>query len=71
MWQDLRRQPQWSLRVMLGSSGCTFASVLMSGPNRALGGPALYFVVLLGSGAMLVLSIMLMLLRGRDRHGDR
>lgn len=62
MWQELRRQPRWFLWVMLVGTGCTFASMLMRGPNHAFGGLVLYFAVLSGSGAMLVSSVVLMLL---------
>lgn len=68
MWQDLRRQPRWFLWAMLISTGGTFASMLMSGPNYGFGGPLVYFAVLFGSGAMLVSSVVLMLLRRRDRR---
>jgi hypothetical protein len=53
---------------MLISAGCTFASLLMRGPNQGFGGPVLYFSVLCGSGALLVSSMFLMLVAGRDRR---
>jgi hypothetical protein len=53
---------------MLVSAGCTFGSMLLRGPHQGLGGPVLYFAVLVGSGAMLVLSIVLLRLPGRGRH---
>ncbi|MCZ7438701.1 hypothetical protein O7598_19980 [Micromonospora sp. WMMC241] len=62
------RQPQWFLWVVLVSSSCTLASLLMRGPNHGSGGPVLYFAVLFGSGAMLVASVVLILLRARDRR---
>ncbi|MEU7851431.1 hypothetical protein AB0B69_28925 [Micromonospora parva] len=40
--------------------------MLMRGPNQGFGGPVLYFAVLLGSGAMLVSLVVLVLLRERD-----
>lgn len=45
--------------------------MLMTGSNQGFGGPVLYFVVLGGSGALLVLSIVLLLLRGRSGTSDR
>lgn len=69
--QELQRQPRWLSWVLLVSTACTFASLLMRGRNHGFGGPVLYFVVLVGSGALLVLSIALLLLRGRTSSGDR
>ncbi|SCG72757.1 hypothetical protein [Micromonospora humi] len=63
-----RRQPRWFLWVVLVSSGCTLASLVMRGPHHGFGGPVLYFAVLSGSGAMLVSSVVLILLRARDRR---
>ncbi|MFF5173092.1 hypothetical protein ACFY3U_10695 [Micromonospora sp. NPDC000089] len=68
MWQDLRRQPRWFLWVMLVSAGGTFTSMLLSGPNRGLGGWVPYVVVLCGAGAVLASSVVLLLLQGRDRR---
>ena len=70
--QELQRQPRWWPWVMLVSAACTFASLLLgNGPSHRLGGPVLYFVVLSGSGALVVLSIALLVLRGRTGAGDR
>lgn len=66
VWRDLRRQSGWFPWVMLASAGCTFASLLLSGPGNRLGGPVLYFVVLCGSGALLVLAIVLLVVRRRS-----
>ena len=67
--QELQRQPRWLPWVMLGSTACTVVSLLSRGPNHGFGGPVLYFAVLGGSGALLVLSIALLLLRGRTGTG--
>jgi hypothetical protein len=70
--QELQRQPRWWPWVMLMSAACTFASLLLgSDPSHRLGGPVLYFVVLGGSGALIVLSIVLLMLRSRTGAGDR
>jgi len=68
MWNELRRQPRRVLVLMLASTGFTFTSLLMRGPNPAFGGPAVYLVVLGGSGAILILSVVLILLQRRDRR---
>ncbi|BBH63364.1 hypothetical protein ACTI_00490 [Actinoplanes sp. OR16] len=51
--------------MLLASAGCTFVSLLGGDPSRRFGGPVLYYVVLAGSGAIVVLSIVLLLLRDR------
>ncbi|MET8832972.1 hypothetical protein ABZV78_03520 [Micromonospora sp. NPDC004540] len=55
--------------MMLVSTACTLAALLFSGPGHRFGGPVLYFVVLCGSGALLVLSIALLVLRHRIGAG--
>jgi hypothetical protein len=67
--QELRRQPQWVLWVLLASSACTVASLLLGDRNDGFGGPALYFTVLGGSGALFLSCVVLLLWRGRT--GDR
>ena len=67
--QELRRQPRWWPWVMLASAACTFTALLGGDPNARFGGPVLYFLALGGSGALVVSSIALLLLRGRT--GDR
>jgi hypothetical protein len=57
--------------VVLVSAACTFASLLGSDPSHRFGGPVLYFVVLGGSGALIVFSLALLVLRGRTGTGDR
>lgn len=69
--QELERQPRGLLWLMLVSAACTFAALLSSGPNHRFGGPVLYIVVLCGSGALLMLSIVLLVLRGRTGTGKR
>jgi hypothetical protein len=69
--QELQRQPRWWPWAMLVSAACTFASLLGSDSSHRFGGPVLYFVVLGGSGALVVLSIVLLVLRGRTGAGDR
>ncbi len=69
--QELQRQPGWWPWVMLVSAACIFASLLGSDPSHRFGGPVLYFVVLCGSGALIVLSIVLLVLRDRTGTGDR
>ncbi|MFI5836224.1 hypothetical protein ACIA5A_21370 [Micromonospora sp. NPDC051300] len=54
--------------MVLVSSSCTLASLVMRGPDHGFGGPLLYFAVLSGCGAMLVSSVVLILLRVRDRR---
>ncbi|WP_127542201.1 hypothetical protein [Actinoplanes sp. OR16] len=61
----MRKQPRWWPWVLLASAGCTFVSLLGGDPSRRFGGPVLYYVVLAGSGAIVVLSIVLLLLRDR------
>jgi hypothetical protein len=56
---------------MLVSAACIFASLLGSDPSHRFGGPVLYFVVLCGSGALIVLSIVLLVLRDWTGTGDR
>jgi hypothetical protein len=69
--QELRRQPRWVLWVLLASTVCTVASLLLGGRDNSLGGPVLYFVVLCGSGALLLLCVVALLVRGRAGAGDR
>nr|WP_296072394.1 hypothetical protein [uncultured Actinoplanes sp.] len=64
--RDRWRQPRWFPWVMLVSAACTCASLLSSGPSHRFGGPVLYVVVLCGSGALLVVSIVLLVLRRRS-----
>lgn len=64
--EELQRQPSWWPWMMLVSTTCTFAALLFSGPGHRFGGPVLYFVALCGSGALLVLSIALVVLRHRS-----
>lgn len=71
VWQELRRQPRWWLRLMLFSAGCTFAALLMRGPNEGFGGPVLYFAALSSSGVLLTSSIVLLLWQSRTGSGDR
>jgi hypothetical protein len=71
MRQELQREPRWWPWVMLASAACTFVSLLGGDPSRRFGGPVLYFVVLGGSGALVVLSIVLLVLRARTGAGDR
>ncbi|WP_089021110.1 hypothetical protein [Micromonospora coriariae] len=68
---ELQRQTRWWPLGMLVSTACTFAALLVSGPNSRFGGPLLYVVVLCGSGALLVLSIVLLVLRDRIGIGSR
>ena len=63
VWRELRQQPRWFPWVMLVSTACTVTSLLVSGSNSAFGGPVPYFAVLCGSGALLVLSIVLLVRR--------
>ena len=71
VWRELRGQSRWSYWGMLASAGCTFAALLMGSPNHGFGGPVLYFAVLCGSGALLVLSIISLVLRNGSDAGDR
>ena len=70
VWREMRRQPRWLLWAMLLSASCTCASLLMRGPHRGFGGPVLYFVGLGVSGALLVSSVVLLLLRAGTGDGD-
>jgi hypothetical protein len=56
---------------MLGAAGCTFVSLLGGDPSRRFGGPVLYFLALGVSGAMVVFSIILLVLRTRPGADDR
>ena len=56
---------------MLVSMAGTFTSLLSRGPSHRFGGSVLYFVGLCGSGALVVLSIVLLVLRGRTGTGDQ
>jgi peptidoglycan/LPS O-acetylase OafA/YrhL len=70
MRRELRRQPRWLFWVVLVSTGLTLASTLMGDPDHGFGGPVLRLVVMCGSGLLLVLCIVLILLRGGTRAED-
>ena len=70
--QELQRQPRWQPWAMLVCAAGILASLLLgNGPSHRFGGPILYFVALAGSGALLVLSIVLLVLRDRTGAGGR
>ena len=63
--RELRRQPRWWPWVMLVSASCTFTALLGGYSNDHFGGPVLHFLALGSSGALVVSSIVLLLVRDR------
>ena len=65
--RELQRQPRSFPWLMLISASCTFVALLRGGRNPGFLGPVVHYVVLCGSGALVVLSIVLLVMRRRHQ----
>ncbi|WP_250000584.1 hypothetical protein [Actinoplanes sp. M2I2] len=66
-WRDLRRQPRWWLWTALTSGGCTLIALMGNDGNHWFGGPVLHYFALVGTGVIVVLLVILLVLQARTK----